>query len=114
MNKELYSRIEAFVRDQLWEPKGGLHPETRLLHDMGVAGQDGYEFMEAYAAKFDVDLSGFNLREYFGDEGVGCLPLIPFRWLYLKLFAPERLVTPAVALRDLTEWAEAGAWHPRR
>jgi hypothetical protein len=114
MDEELYRCIEAFVREQLWEPKGGLRPETRLLHDIGAAGLDGYEFMEAYAAEFDVDLTGFNFRQHFGDEGLGCLPLAPFHWLYLRLFDPERLVIPAVTLRDLTRWAEAGAWERQR
>ncbi len=64
----LYERVRRFTVSQLWEPKGGLSPETRLAADIGIAGLDGKAFMEAYAQEFGVDLTGFDWMDSFGPE----------------------------------------------
>ncbi|OAI56951.1 hypothetical protein AYO49_03200 [Verrucomicrobiaceae bacterium SCGC AG-212-N21] len=114
----LYERVKKFTMAQLWDPKGGIAPETRLAADFGIAGLDGKEFMEAYAQEFDVDITGFDWIDYFGPEGSGCLCPLPFaRWL--DIYDPRdsaRWGRDAadfeICMRDLAEWAATGAWTP--
>ena len=80
MDQALYERVKEFTREQLWEPKGGITPETRLVEDIRIAGLDGKEFIEEYSKEFSVELPGFDWVEYFGPEGVGCL--FPFVALF--------------------------------
>jgi len=58
-------------------------------------------------------IEAFDWVEYFGSEGLGCIPLAPFEWLYLRLFRPEELEArrlPEITLADLSKWAEQKCW----
>lgn len=120
MDEAIYERVKEFTIEQLWEPKGGITPDTRLAEDIRIAGMDGKEFMEAYSKAFDVDISGFDWVDYFGPECMGCLlplPLSIARWL--GIYHPKESIRwgrdPAdfeISLRDLTKWASAGYWTP--
>jgi len=39
-----------------------------LYYDLGIYGDDIDEFMKEFSAKFHVDISRFNLNEYFPNE----------------------------------------------
>jgi hypothetical protein len=41
---------------------------SRLYTDLGMTGDDADEFMMAFAAKYDVDLSSMNWLQYFDNE----------------------------------------------
>ena len=113
MDEALYERVKEFTKTQLWEPKGGLTPTTRLAADIRIAGLDGKEFMEAYSKEFAVDLPGFDWVDYFGAEGLGCLFLIPFaRWLPICEPKGRDPDDCEITLRDLTDWAAVGSWTP--
>lgn len=43
-------------------------PTTRLEKDLKITGDDGWEFMEAFALKFGVDLTDIDLSQYFAIE----------------------------------------------
>lgn len=120
MDRELYYRVEAFVRERLGEPAEGLTPETRLAQDLGLFGQTGTDFMVAFSEEFGVDLSGFDLGEYFGAggedlgaEGEEVAPPVLPELFYLEPFIAGRLERlPAITLRDLAICAEEGRWPP--
>lgn len=48
---------------------GEIPPGARLLHDLGLDGDDAWEFMEEFAQRFTVDLRRFPFTRYFHDEG---------------------------------------------
>lgn len=99
----------------------GVKPELIYLHttlygDLGVAGEDGFELIQAFGVKFQVDLTDFQSERYFGSEGVSILA--PFSLLWLILSHPFRQKrTPEeesnlqdIRIRDLIAFARAGRW----
>lgn len=121
--EDLYPQVAYFVRDAWGEPRAGLLPSTRLVADLGMAGDDGDEFMAAYAAEFGVDLSGFPSLAVFGHEGVWpwepplaavTLPVQGARWMLRRLLGRMGLGSrgqqPDVTLENLAKWAARGRW----
>lgn len=49
---------------------------TRLQEDLGIYGDDAFDLIERFAAKFSVDISRFDIAAYFSPEGE--LDLIDF------------------------------------
>ncbi|WP_163213730.1 DUF1493 family protein [Bacteroides sp. 519] len=43
--------------------------ETKIEEDLGITGDDAYELIVTYGEYFNIDVSHFNLSDYFKDEG---------------------------------------------
>jgi hypothetical protein len=87
-----------------------ISPDTLVNDDLGVDGDDGSEFLEAYAERFDVDLSTIN-EVYFGPEGIPLHYLVTWpyhlvRWLLGHRAEPY----PPLPVSQLIKSAEAGKW----
>lgn len=117
MDPELYARVKTFVAKQWLTSEEKLNPDTLLL-DLGIAGDDGYELLEAFCEKFEIEnTSEINPYEYFGGEG--CNLFQGYVDLYYLLFHREKLkeveeancFTP-LYLRDLVKSAEGKKWIP--
>lgn len=117
MDPELYARVKTFVVEQWLTSEEKLNPDT-LLFDLGIAGDDGYELLEAFCEKFEIqNTSEINPYAYFGGEG--CNLFQGYVDLYYLLFDREKLkeveeadcFTP-LYLRDLVKSAEAKRWIP--
>jgi hypothetical protein len=114
MDSELYARVKVFVAEQWLTSEEKLSPDT-LLIDLGIAGDDGYELLEAFCEKFEIqNTSEMNPYEYFGGEGYNLFQ--GYVELYYLLFDREKLkaadcFTP-LYLRDLVKSAEAKRWIP--
>ena len=97
-----YADIYAFLAQELGLDPAQLTPDVSLWDDLGVDGDDFFELEEAYAKRFNVDISGYRWYFHHRDEGF--------------LFAPERLFfrppyNPiAVTPKMLLEAANAGKW----
>lgn len=48
--------------------------QTELVNDLGLTGDDAFEFMEKYATKFDIDKGDYEWSNYFDPEGLWLLP----------------------------------------
>lgn len=95
--------VAGFVAEQLSVRLERLSPQTRLVQDLGVDGDDLVELMDAYFARFGVDPAGFQLKAYGGPEGFDLIgALNPFG----KKEAPVKPLTLAM----LTDAANAGRW----
>ncbi|MCA8917306.1 MAG: DUF1493 family protein [Planctomycetes bacterium] len=94
--------VAAFVRERLGE-NSATHPDTRLLEDLGLDGDDARIFMEAFADRFAVARGDFRLEDHFGAEGLDPVELVR------SLFGREHRSTP-LTLRMLAEAAEAKVW----
>jgi acyl carrier protein len=51
----------------------GLHPEritaeSRLLHDLGIDGDDAEYLLVEFSKKFEVDMNNFDFRKFFKGE----------------------------------------------
>lgn len=73
---ELRERIVAMVAEERSMNPQRILLSSRLLHDLGMDGDDAVEFFEKFAKEFNVDLSalGKHWSEHFGPEGTPSLP----------------------------------------
>jgi Protein of unknown function (DUF1493) len=95
-------RVTEFLVRELRLRKTDLKRETRLRQDLRVYGTDAIELLEAFAEEFRVDMSGFDVAQYFWPEGSD-----PIRWLW-RLLVGDKLLTMTV--EDLVRSAESGRW----
>jgi acyl carrier protein len=82
--------------------------ESRLFHDLGVDGADGWEIIEAVGNKYNIDISKVRMEEYFGPEA-DATPLTLIRWLISPAFRRGDKFTP-IRVRDLVACVRAGKW----
>lgn len=84
-----------------------LADDRSLLHDFGVAGDDGAELLEAIGLRFDLDVSQVDSDKYFGPE----LPYNPLYHLWC-IIRGRRLDHDIVRLRisDLRHSIAVGRW----
>lgn len=68
--------IINFVTQQRWEYDFPLTRETELRKDLKLWGDDAVEFIIAFSAEYDVDISSFDMNNYFPSEGDAILPAI--------------------------------------
>ena len=83
-----------------------LSNETRLSHDLGMDGDDGWEFMEDFAKHFQVDMSDFEFSLHFGEEAGGD----PITLLYFLIFKSKRPKFIPITVRDLANSAKQKRW----
>ena len=103
---EREQEVTEFVAEQLSVNRGLLNPATRLGHDLGLDGDDGAEFMQAFAQHFGVDLSQFRCDHHFGPESA----FNPLAYLWLLLFDRKQLRLVPITIADLVEATQRGRW----
>ncbi|AWQ17485.1 DUF1493 domain-containing protein [Pantoea ananatis] len=71
-----------------------------------VLPEEAADFIEEYAEKFGVDMTHFEFRKYFPNEGVRFLPntILP------KFMRTDHHEPAPLTVRMLIESAEAGRW----
>ena len=109
MNMELLNDVIAFVAEYWEEPKNRLFAETSINIDLGMDGDDGVEFMQAFSRRFAVDLERFPHDNYFGVEAAATpLSIIVsmIRWLTTSR---STNLSPLI-LRQLAVAVEKGSW----
>ena len=81
---DIEERVFEFVAELTGAERRRLTLATTLVGDLGVDGDDGWDLVESFGEKFEVDLSTFRGDEHFGPEG-------------LSIFAPLGLVWSLVS-----------------
>ena len=115
LNPELYARVKTFVAEFWSTSEEKLKPGTLLADDLGIAGDDGYELLEAFCEEFGIqNMCEIDAAEYFGTEG--CNPFEIYVMLYYWIFDKEKFDNygsdTSLTLRDLVKSAEAKRWIP--
>lgn len=80
--------------------------DTRLGRDLGMDGDDAYEFLTTYHQEFGVDLTDFPYDDYFGPEAGFEI----FTYLFCLLFKRSALKQKQVTVNELMVAAEAKRW----
>ena len=89
---------------------------STLLGDLGIDGADGWELIESFGQRFQVDLAQFQADRHFGPEG---LPVYaPFLWLWCLVSWPfcrgqtpeERAGLKPIQISDLIAAARERRW----
>jgi len=111
-----FERVRALVSAHSGVSEAEITPETRVVEDLGMDGDDGHAFLEVFADAFQVDMEGMAPLNYFGDEPSiwGISPLVPiiaalsprFR-SYARHAARGRRV---LTVRNLVATARAQRW----
>jgi hypothetical protein len=112
----LDDQVTNFVADFIGVKPERLALSTTLLGDLGVDGADGWELVDAFGKRFQVDVSTFRADRHFGPEG---LPIwAPFVCLwrlttcrFRKTKSPEQEdgLTP-IRMADLIGAAKERRW----
>ena len=106
MEKEIID----FVADFTGTNKAVITLDTAVNDDLGVDGEDGYEFLLAFSERFDVDISNIQ-KTYFGPEGFNPLTII---FVALYAFISGLLGFPdkhsKLTVSQLITSAEKGIW----
>jgi hypothetical protein len=120
MAKDVY----RFIEDETGYSFKRIRPDTTLLGDIRMDGDDADEFFEHFAGRFQVDMAGFAIDRHFHSEGellsgspLGCL-LLPVT--LVKSWAwpdaqdlHEVFGKVPIRVRDLLEAAESKKWASR-
>lgn len=77
--------------------------DTELVKDLGLTGDDAFQFMEDFASRFNVMAGDYRSEDYFEPEGL---------WL-LSAFRRKKATTP-VTLGMLLLAARDGIWDKNR
>ena len=109
MNDELLEKVKDFVAEFWREPKGKLSAETSVNDDLGMDGDDGAEFMQAFGERFAIDLTAFPHDRYFGPEA-GATPLSLAEGIIRRVTTGRWSNLAPLTLRDLAEAAEQRKW----
>ncbi len=108
---DLPGAVRAFVAAQVGVSVESLSDVTTLFGDLGVDGDDAGELMSAYGVRFGVDLSEYDHRDHFGNEGLSPLFLVSWLTALLRRGTPEaRAHLRPVSIGDLIESARVGHW----
>ncbi|NBC10729.1 MAG: DUF1493 family protein [Planctomycetes bacterium] len=107
----LKRNVIQFVAEQSGVPTGRIDVSTTLLGDLRMDGDDGSDFLAAFAERFEVDMSACHVEQHFGPEG---LPLWwPWSWLVrcLRRGTPEQKAgLRPIRVADLVASAHAKRW----
>ena len=109
MKIELLKQVRAFVADYWSEPPSRLFAETSVNCDLGMDGDDGVEFMDAFSSRFGVDLTEFPHDNYFGPEA-SATPISLIEAFIRRLSTGRWTTLAPLTLRHLAEAAENGRW----
>jgi acyl carrier protein len=99
--------VKDFVAEVISTSPQELTALTRLGEDLGLDGDDAEDFMQAFAHRFQVDLSDFHFDLHFGPEAA----YNPFLSFYLWLFKPSALKLEPITIGDLVRAAKERKWH---
>ena len=100
-----FEQVRDFLCEQWGVQLERLTPSTRLLHDLGIDGDDAVEILMEFEERFHVDLSSFSFGDHFGSE----LDAGP-RWVVRKLLGGDEVGKLPITLQDLVDAANRGRW----
>lgn len=94
MTVKLLNEIITFIREfNEYYESVSINENTRLEEDLGITGDDAWDFFIEYAKKYKVDVSGFLISEYFKPEGSDFIsPILYFLRLKKKKHKKEFIV----------------------
>lgn len=108
----LAEAIIAFVARETGMKPSKLTLSTRLMHDLGIDGDDAVEFFEHFEQEFGVNLSDFPYHRHFGPEGLDLfgVKLTRFIWRLFNLEYPYTYEYIPITIKDLIAAAHAKRW----
>ena len=106
MNPELLSRIQDLIVDETGAVRAQVRPDARLLHDLGIFGDDAEFLLLRFAKEFNVDLALFSFRRFFYNEP-HLFNIAPLWW---GIIAHRKAPKEPLTVAHLVRCAEEGRW----
>jgi acyl carrier protein len=103
MDTEIFKRVKKFTSKNAAVTDNEITENTELENDLGVSGDDAYEFIVAFGKEFNVNISNFMAAEYFSPEGDPILPAF-IRMLTGKKSPQRKILT----IKHLAKAVEIG------
>lgn len=105
------SRLIRVIAAETGVSPARLSDDTALADDLGVAGLDGADLLQAIGAEFELDLSAVDWPAYFGEESA----FDPLRAIWRKFIDQDAASeAPPLRISDLLHTIESGGWRAPR
>lgn len=101
---EIRKELIALITDKVGVRAEEVLPDADIEKDLGCTGDDFFELMDAYAKRFNVDMSGFHWYFHTHDESMATVGMFTG---YPPSVQVERI---PVTLNLLIEMAGRGKW----
>ena len=72
MDKNIFEKLKSYIIELNYINSNKITKDTEVEKDLGVTGDDAYDFIEEFSSSFNVDISNFDYSKYFRGEGI-CL-----------------------------------------
>ena len=99
------NKLRRIISDETGTPLDKVQPDSKLVSELGVGGDDGYELMETLSNQYNVDLSNIDFYPYFGDESISLVYMLIssiLAWLaFFNLIPPGEY--PDLTVNDLQQ-----------
>jgi acyl carrier protein len=114
MEETMQQSVIQWLSDFTSIPREKLTPQTTLLGDLGIDGDDGVELIEGYIKTFEVDPTGIQIDRHFGPEVMPWNAPLRLDWLYRRIFlgqCPEvfHSLIP-IRIQDLIDISVSQKW----
>ncbi len=76
--------------------------------DLWITGDDAEDFIAAFISHFKLDGTGFEITDFFSDEGSELLGIT--KVLRRIMGIKENVVRKKLTVQDLEEWVKRGYW----
>jgi len=104
----VFKRIAELLRVKV-DTTETIVPETEILKDLGLWGDDAGDFFDAYVEEFNLDMAKLKFTDYFPRDGDEI-------WLFIKCLVTGRkkheFYRP-IKISDLVEFAITKIWKIR-
>jgi len=114
MNEALQQQIIDFVSKKTGVSTTRIQLHTTLFGDLGIDGDDARDFFLRFSQRFNVNVTAFNFRCHFGDEGFNPLYFPVLLWNVFRSLRgddPHEIAkVEPITISKLVQTAECGRW----
>jgi hypothetical protein len=69
MNSKFFEEVICFTKEFSGEEKVNYNENTDIEKNVGITGDDAWDYLVAFGKKFNVDVSKFDFDDHFDMEG---------------------------------------------
>jgi hypothetical protein len=72
--RQAYTEVKIFIENEVGDNVPSLN--TKIVDDLGCAGDDNYDLLDKFVSKYKLDYSDFDYSKHFLSEGEMTSPLL--------------------------------------
>ncbi len=100
--QNIFENLKKFINKETLVDKIKITRMTNIERDLGITGDDAWDFLEKYGNKFKVDISNFDFNKSFQEEGSWV-----FGWV-LNIFSNKNSTRQTLTVGQLEEAVKIG------